>query len=430
MQILSLPKVVIVDVLSNWIETNDLVHLDSAFCNSTSSRDVLLDLFEKEYFTTGGNFVTTKCLEYVNIRKLKLKTLSLNDNFGSRRMIHDLTASKVRSLKIFGCQQWKLPRLELVSLFNACSMLRELELDGVQSCRDDVIVQFSPIILSQLTDIIIRQPYFKKRRQLSDIFVSHLSTHCGNLQSIQFGFGNQSIGSVAMLKLIRNNPQLKDLTLSWRQWFDNPEFAYLVDWSSVNVLQSVGFTYTLNVDVISQHFTLQIIALDNFVASKTTVVVAEGLCNFKMGVKDLLMLFEGLNEIDLGCRYFSPFNIYQTIIQRNPNLTSLTACLLNFPDDIIFVFEKCVKLVKVTSAGCEYRPSFTITPAVPESSDGLKIKLTEATFTFCNTVILWSILRAVPRLCEAELFGMIVACRLDIEGKCLERGIEMLWKRS
>jgi hypothetical protein len=150
MFIFSIAKVVVVDVLSHWISAKDLVHLDSAFSNS-ASRDFLLDMFEREYFTIGENFISTDCLKYVNNRKLKLKTLSLNDSFGSRKLIHDLTVSKVRSLKIVGCRQWKLPRTELVSLFNSCHMLDKVELNNVQRCRDDVIIQFNPTILNQLT---------------------------------------------------------------------------------------------------------------------------------------------------------------------------------------------------------------------------------------------------------------------------------------
>ena len=56
MQIFSLVKVVVVDIMAEWIQMKDLVHLDSAFCNSTS-RDFLLDMFEKEYFTMGQNLI-------------------------------------------------------------------------------------------------------------------------------------------------------------------------------------------------------------------------------------------------------------------------------------------------------------------------------------------------------------------------------------
>jgi hypothetical protein len=209
MKVFSLVKVVIVDLLSEWIEMKDLVRLDSAFCNSTS-RDFLLDMFEKEYFTMGENFISTDCLRYVNNRKLKLKTLSLNNCFGSRKLIHNLTASKVRSLKIVGCRQWKLPRAELVSLFNSCLMLRELELNGVQSCCDDVIAQFNPTILKQLVGI----SFSNTTKRFTGCSIEYLAVHCVDLHCISLGdYSTASVRRHVASLLIPRNVGMQ--CLSW-----------------------------------------------------------------------------------------------------------------------------------------------------------------------------------------------------------------------
>ncbi len=80
MKIFSLLEVIIVDVLIYSVSVKDMVHLDSAFCNS-SSRSFLLGLFEQDYFATDENSFSTDCLRYVTIRTLKLRKLSLNDSF-------------------------------------------------------------------------------------------------------------------------------------------------------------------------------------------------------------------------------------------------------------------------------------------------------------------------------------------------------------
>jgi hypothetical protein len=72
MFLFSLTEVVVVDVLSDWIEVKDLVCLDSALCNSISRNNFLLDLFKKEYFAIRINSVSTEVLKLVSRRKLKL----------------------------------------------------------------------------------------------------------------------------------------------------------------------------------------------------------------------------------------------------------------------------------------------------------------------------------------------------------------------
>jgi hypothetical protein len=214
MNILSLLKADAVDVFSNWIEVKDLVHLDSVFCNMTG-REFLPDIFKKEYFTLGEIPTSTKGLKYVNIRKLKLKTLSLIDSFGfSRQLIRDLNISKVRKLKIDGCRMWKLPRAELVSLFNDCPMLTELELNDVQCCCDDVIIQFNPIILSQLTRISIT---VNGITHFSQTAIQRFAIHCCLLQSVQLTFQRHCVSSAVLLQLAETNLQLMDFNLNWKE---------------------------------------------------------------------------------------------------------------------------------------------------------------------------------------------------------------------
>jgi hypothetical protein len=332
----------------------------------------------------------------------------------------------VRSLTINGCKQWKLPRVELVSLFNACLVLSELELDGVQSCRDDVIAQFHPTILSQLISIIICPVESKSIDYISDISMRHLNSHCNNLQRIKFHFSSQTISPAEMLKLIHGNPQLKDLTLSWKKRLDRPEFQCIVDWAHTNVLQSDSYSYALTLDANTQYFS--VVLNSCHVVKKIISISNKGYMDLSR-VNNILKRFNDLTAINLGDTYISASfqpTVFHTLFERNPSLTSLTANFTDWLSDVRCIFEKCPKLTYLSHAGDDLRPRYTVSPLT--DSDGLRLQLSKWTdfnphHHHLNMLV--QLILAIPRLRFAELsnFNNTNVDKTSIESTCDQNGV-------
>jgi hypothetical protein len=426
MFIFSIAKVVAVDVLSHWICAKDLIHLDSAFC-TTASRNFLLDMFEKEYFTIGENFMSTDCLKYMNIRKVKLKTLSLNDDFGSRSMIRDLVTSKVRTLKIVGCRQWKLPRADLVSLFNACSMLRELELNVVQSCCDDVIVQFNPTILSQLTSISIT---VTDGNQFSDISIQHFISHCHLLEIVKLNFKWHLISSVEILKLMQSNPHLKHLTQS-RRLQESEDSVFLLDWAAAFVSKPAAVSLIVKRMAVRGSY-LTVHMSPHTTHNKSVDIIVQNTDG--VGINGLLTRFADLSSLDVSFIYLSPSYVsdfVSELTQRHPNLTSLTTCLLHFPTDTQYFFEKFSELKHLSCVGDTHRPRFNISPVAPPDFEGFKLELYGCNESHNQTSsMLAQLIHAVPRLKQVSMSNIRSADRPDIETACKARGAELVWMEA
>ncbi len=147
--ILNLISVVLIPVLTEWVEVKNLVDLDSAFTNN-QDREIFLKLIEGDNFV--HNFTSTECVprsfyDWLSIRNLKVKRLDLPGL--EKRKLRQSEINILRNHK-------KLDHLEISFCHTAkavfdcyCNDIRSLKLLNGQNLTDD---EFSEM-LSKITGL-------------------------------------------------------------------------------------------------------------------------------------------------------------------------------------------------------------------------------------------------------------------------------------
>lgn len=204
---------IIILVLSEWIETEDLVRLDTAVCNH-SSRPIFLDLVKSKCFSTSGIEDYKLTLEYfkwliarnIHIRKVQLKEqknetspwvpiMQIGSYFEKTREIYASLYSENFTQCFISIIMKRSKDLEVLDL--SASSFPNGELDQLLNLNETFpnmkVVNFS-------------------KTNLPSNSILKLTKKCPNLESFEIE-GSSMLNETDLLELTWNSPSLKKLIL-------------------------------------------------------------------------------------------------------------------------------------------------------------------------------------------------------------------------
>jgi hypothetical protein len=314
-------------------------------------------------------------------------------------------------------------------------MLSELELNGVQSCHDEVIVQFNPTILNQLTKICFMNCVAEYVTQTA---IDHLSAHCFGLTALTFGSGcSAAVKNDVILKLVAKNKHLQLLSLG-DYTDDFPKLFPVSD-----AINCAAIVHALLEPVIASVSLLGVwircVAIRLMAGPTHSSLWLNCAQTSQMEVASLLICLPQVTEIQLQgyCMSTHLNSAILNVITSKTNLTALTVCLhLDTEANIRVLFEKCPKLTTLVNPYCGcVCGSFRIWPTIYDPSAD-KCSLA-AHFTGRGMRVypnnnfrhVQSLLNTVPRLSlleiESDSFDM---CQIRFLGEeCRKKGVQLKW---
>ncbi len=184
----SLPDILMVEVLCQWVQIEDVRSVDTAFCNK-KQRTSVLQLFQADEFVLDSSkrdMVIILQINWIGSRNIKLNTFFLDTvmfNF-LMRINFDTTSMKAVVLHLTKTKNHILDINHLLKFVNSCRSVTSLEIHSDMLFGDATLHQLDPHVLQHLTTFkyTAESSYFTPRS------ITFLADHCASLTDVTINF--------------------------------------------------------------------------------------------------------------------------------------------------------------------------------------------------------------------------------------------------
>jgi hypothetical protein len=209
-----IPKIIAVDILCGWLETNDLTKVDSAICNFEIRKLFIKLVMFPAFKIIELEIVSVDFLKWIQFRQIYLNGIHLcgikdNSIFSLETPIYNLL-QKVQTLSLSNFSESMMSIESLLSIVNPCYFLTSLTTHKI----DVIDSSFYTHLIDQTILINLKELSIGVGKLESvNLGLEHISTHCNQLKLLRFTSKISIIWKDLIYAIIIVNPLLETIEL-------------------------------------------------------------------------------------------------------------------------------------------------------------------------------------------------------------------------